>query len=470
MADVTASIYWKGGQKKLREVSIFNHSALAVGALAFSVLLLLALGIVISMNVAALRSRIAWTQHTNDVLLQLASTQQSLVRMESNLRAYGLTADTRHIDSWPALTKQTRTRLAKLGTLVADNPDQAQRFAALRPKIYARIDRWSHVVEMGTRNNGATITQDMRSELARDVVNRPMSSIVAGLTEFRAVEMRLLQERQSLADRQTVWLTYLSFMIVITAPVLGAIGLILLLRERHQVRSRELSLQLEHSQRLNLMGETASTLAHELKQPLTSATNYLAVLKNLCTRSSAEQELSVVQKTSDQLVRANAIIQRLRNFIEKRSGERQQEQPETLLADAIALLGILDTRYRLQTEIEPDLPALQVDRVQIQQVLVNLMRNAVEAMEDSTRKELSLSVVRAKPDMVEFRLRDSGPGLPGKIRERVFEPFNSTKEDGMGVGLSICKRIVQDHGGRIWVEDAPGGGTVFCFTLPVGPL
>jgi len=78
-------------------------------------------------------------------------------------------------------------------------------------------------------------------------------------------------------------------------------------------------------------------------------------------------------------------------------------------------------------------------------------------MEKSMRKELSLSVGHAQPDMVEFRLRDSGPGLSGKIRERIFEPFNSTKEDGMGVGLSICKRIIQDHSGRIWVEDAPGG-------------
>ena len=172
----------------------------------------------------------------------------------------------------------------------------------------------------------------------------------------------------------------------------------------------------------------------------------------------------------DQLVRANAIIQRLRNFIENRSGERQPEKPETLVADAIALLGILDMRYRLQTEIEADLPEILVDRVQIQQVLVNLMRNAVEAMENSVRKELSLSVGRAKQGMIEFQLRDSGPGLPAKIRERVFEPFNSTKEDGMGVGLSICKRIIQDHSGRIWVEDAPDGGAIFCFTLPLGTL
>jgi two-component system sensor kinase FixL len=157
----------------------------------------------------------------------------------------------------------------------------------------------------------------------------------------------------------------------------------------------------------------------------------------------------------------------LRNFIEHRNVERQPENPKALVEDAIALLGMLDMRYRLGTELAPDLPEIQVDRVQIQQVLVNLMRNAVEAMEDSVRKELSLSVKQVPAGMVEFRLRDSGPGLSDKIRERVFEPFNSTKQDGMGVGLSICKRIIQDHSGRIWVENAPEGGAVFCFALPV---
>ncbi|MEO8300444.1 MAG: ATP-binding protein [Rhizomicrobium sp.] len=470
MADVTAPLYWKEGHKKLREISIFNRFFAAVGALVFSVLLLLALGVLISVNVASLRSQITWTQHTNDVLLQISGVQQSLVRMESNLRAYGLTADRRHIDVWPALAKEGRTRLAKLGTLVSDNPAQAQRLAILRPKIEGRFDRWSHIVDMGTRNNGATILQDMQRELARDVVEHPMRGITTGLSDFRAVETQILQERRRLAERQTIWLTYLSIMIVLAAPVLGAIGLVLLLREQHRLRNRELHLQLEHSQRLNLMGETASTLAHELKQPLTGATNYLAVLKNLFAKSGAEQEMGVAQKIGDQLTRANAIIQRLRSFIENRATERHPEKPETLVADAIALLGILDMRYRLGSQLEPGLPELLVDRVQIQQVLVNLMRNAVEAMEQSPRKELSLSVRLVQPGMVEFRLRDSGPGLSDKIRGRIFEPFNSTKQDGMGVGLSICKRIIQDHAGRIWVENAPDGGAIFCFSLPARPI
>jgi C4-dicarboxylate-specific signal transduction histidine kinase len=466
MADVTAPLYWKAGPKRLYAGGVFNRSVAAIAALAFSVFLLVGLGILISVNVAALRSRITWTQHTNDVLLQIATVQQNMARMESNIRAYGLTQDRQHVSEWGNMSKRTQTSLNQLAALVSDNPDQIRRLTALRAKIEDRVGVWSRLVDTGMQNNNATITQDMRNLLARDVVNHPMRAIGIGLTDLRAIEARLLQDRQGQADRQTIWLTYLSFMTVLAAPVLGAIGLILLLREQNRSRNRELQVQLEHSQRLSLMGETASTLAHELKQPLTSANNYLAVLKKGFEKSGAEQELGIAQKTSDQLARANAIIQRLRNFIENRNVERQPENPDALVEDAIALLGMLDMRYRLQTRLEPGLPDIPMDRVQIQQVLVNLMRNAVEAMENSPRKELSLSVKRTEAAMIEFQLRDSGPGLSGKIRERLFEPFNTTKEDGMGVGLSISKRIIQDHAGRIWVEDASGGGTIFCFVLP----
>jgi len=470
MADVTAPLYWNESPKGLRKIAVSNRSGVAVATLGLSVFLLFALGILISVNLATLRERFAWTQHTEETLAQIGTVQQNLLRLESNMRAYALTADPRHISRWENLAADTRGRLSKLAALVSDNPEQTRNLAMLRPKVEERVTRWAQLADRGISSNNATITQDMRNELARDVVGHPMGKLAAQLSGFRGVETRLLRERQLLADRQTVLLTYLSFLIVLAAPAFGAIGLVMLLRDRHHLRNRELHLQLEHTQRLNLMGETASTLAHELKQPLTSTNNYLAVLKKIFEKSGAEQELSIAEKMSDQLARANGIIQRLRNFIENRTVERQLEDPATLVEDAVALLGILDTHYRLRTELEPDLPDIPVDRVQIQQVLVNLMRNAVEAMEKSARKELSLSVGHAQPGMVEFRLRDSGPGLSGRIRGRIFEPFNSTKADGMGVGLSICKRIIQDHGGRIWVEDAPGGGAIFGFALPIQPL
>jgi CHASE3 domain sensor protein len=156
-------------KKKPRPVGIFNRSVAAIAALAFSVFLLVGLGILISVNVATLRSRISWTQHTNDVLLKIVSVQQNLVRMESNIRAYGLTQDRRHVSAWGNITKRTRTGLNELGVLVSDNPDQLRRLTALRPKIEDRIGRWSRVVDTGMRNDNATITQDMRDLLARDM-------------------------------------------------------------------------------------------------------------------------------------------------------------------------------------------------------------------------------------------------------------------------------------------------------------
>jgi len=133
----------------------------------------------------------------------------------------------------------------------------------------------------------------------------------------------------------------------------------------------------------------------------------------------------------------------------------------------VALLGTVNNRCTLHTDIERDLPKLLVDRIQIQQVLVNLMRNAIEAMANTARQELWLSVARGPNNMALFQLRDCGPGISPQVRDRLFQPFASTKQDGMGVGLSICKRIIQDHGGEIRADSAPGGGAVFCFTLPV---
>ena len=257
MADVTAPIYWKKGRKKSGKAAVLNHSPAALATLGLSVFLLIALGILISVNLATLRSRFAWAQHTENILLQTASVQQDLLRMETKLRAYALTANRQHISDWGNFADSARAGLGRLDALVSDNPDQAQRLSVLRPRIEERVTRWSHIVDSGLKNNSSTVTQDVRNELAQDIIDRPMRNISAGLAGFRAVESRLLQERQAQAEKQTVLISYLSFMIVLIAPVFGAIGLVLLLRERHQVRSRELSLQLEHSQRLNLMGETA---------------------------------------------------------------------------------------------------------------------------------------------------------------------------------------------------------------------
>ena len=463
MADVAAVQHVKARPRRARKTRGFVSPRLvaAMAAVGLSVILLFAVGVLISTNQAALRARFAVIQHTDDVLLQIAGIQLNLMRMESKVRAYALTGDKRHVDDWRIFTEDTENRLTKLDTLVADNPAQAQRLASLRPRIEERITRWTRFTNMNMQN--VPIAQ-LRDDLAGDVVNRPMRTINAGLSALRGVELGLLEQRQAQAAAHQSFLTYLSFLLALTAPAIGALGIFLLVREQNRLRDHEIQMQLEHSQRLSLMGETASMLAHEINQPLTAAKNYLTVLKR--GSSANAQQSDIAQKAGDQLVRASDILQRLRNFIEKRGDERQAETPQALIADAIALQGTISSRCQLHTDIERDLPDIEVDRIQIQQVLVNLMRNAIEAMEHAPKRELWLSARRDGTNLVMFQLRDCGPGLAPQIRERLFQPFASTKQDGMGVGLSICKRIIDNHGGRIWAETAPEGGTIFCFTLP----
>jgi two-component system sensor kinase FixL len=228
-------------------------------------------------------------------------------------------------------------------------------------------------------------------------------------------------------------------------------------------------LKLVHAQRLVLTNAASLALAHELNQPLGAAANYVAALKRRAEKlgiGASAQLVEIAQKALQQIARASQIVDRLRRFIDKRAAVRTIETPEQLVADAVALLGTLDSTVTLKVEIAPDLPCVTIDRVQIQQVLVNLMRNALEAMHTAPRAELFLDVEAAAPDMVSFCLRDSGPGFSPEAASHLFELFNTSKDGGLGVGLSICRAIVASHGGRIWAESRQGHGAVFHFTLP----
>ncbi len=135
-------------------------------------------------------------------------------------------------------------------------------------------------------------------------------------------------------------------------------------------------------------------------------------------------------------------------------------------ASALSLVGTRSQGVRVRLRIDADTPAAYIDKVQIQQVLFNLMRNAIEAMADSTRREVEIFAARSDGDMVEVRVADTGPGLSAQVRARLFQPFVTTKPDGLGVGLSICRSIIESHGGQLSAEDNREGGTVFRFTLP----
>ena len=238
----------------------------------------------------------------------------------------------------------------------------------------------------------------------------------------------------------------------------------------HEVQS-----ELLHMSRLSTMGEMASALAHELNQPLSAVANYLQGSKRLLQNSAdtrAPMIMEALDKASEQAVRAGQVIHRLRDFVARGETEKRIESIKKLIeeASALALVAAKDHSVRVNLQLDPSRDLVLADRVQIQQVLLNLLRNALEAMQASERRVLDVSTSPAENDMVAVDIADTGCGIAPDVASRLFQPFVTTKRQGMGVGLSISRTIIQSHGGEITVEPNPGGGTVFRFTLRrVGP-
>ncbi|MBX6425913.1 MAG: PAS domain S-box protein [Variibacter sp.] len=241
-------------------------------------------------------------------------------------------------------------------------------------------------------------------------------------------------------------------------------------RQKTEARLQELQSELVHISRLTAMGEMASTLAHELNQPLSAIANYLKGSRRLLGEGDDERTKTLreaLDKAGDQALRAGQIIRRLREFVARGESERRVESLSKLVeeASALALVGARELGVRVRFDLNPGADLILADKVQIQQVLLNLVRNAVESVAEGTRREL---VVRAEPapdDMVIISVADTGPGIAPEVADQLFQPFVTTKKHGMGVGLSICRTIVEAHGGQIWVEPTPGGGATFKFTL-----
>ena len=238
-------------------------------------------------------------------------------------------------------------------------------------------------------------------------------------------------------------------------------------RERllHEVQS-----ELLHISRLSTMGEMASALAHELNQPLSAIANYLQGSKRLLQNSSDDRApviMEAMDKAAEQAVRAGQVIQRLRDFVARGETEKRIESIKKLVeeASALALVAAKDQSVRVSLRLDPSIDLVLVDKVQIQQVLLNLMRNALEAMQTSERRELSVSTSPADDNMVAVDVADTGCGISPDVASRLFQPFVTTKRQGMGVGLSISRTIIESHGGQITVAPNPGGGTIFRFTL-----
>lgn len=255
----------------------------------------------------------------------------------------------------------------------------------------------------------------------------------------------------------------------------GFIGVIRDITERHQTerRVRDLTAELVHISRLSAMGQLSSSLAHELNQPLTAIMNYAEAARQMMETAGSDvppQVPEFIAKAVGQAERAGQIIRRLRSFVEKGPVERNPEDLNRLVIEAsnLATIGARIDAIQVRFDLDDDLGPVRIDKIQIQQVVVNLVRNAVEALRDAERRDLTIRT-RNDGDYQEVEVVDSGPGIDPEIAAKLFKPFVTSKKDGMGIGLSICQSIIDSHGGRLWTEANPEGGTIFRFRLPVTP-
>ena len=241
-------------------------------------------------------------------------------------------------------------------------------------------------------------------------------------------------------------------------------------QRRNELRMQEMQAELVHFSRMSAVGTMASALAHELNQPLTAVANYLEAARDLLESDSKDaKEIlhEALDEASRQAVRAGEIVRKLRGYVSRGEIDARSVPLAPLLTDSIALARISGdmSDIPIDKDIEPDLGAVLADPIQIQQVAINLLRNAAEALTGSDAPQMRVSAHKGPETFVTVEVCDNGPGMSDEVRKTLFKPFMTSKSQGMGLGLSICQTIVEAHGGKIEAVPAEQGGTCFRFTL-----
>ncbi|MAF82012.1 MAG: hypothetical protein CMK52_03805 [Proteobacteria bacterium] len=246
-------------------------------------------------------------------------------------------------------------------------------------------------------------------------------------------------------------------------------------RQLSEIKHREEYARIQQTSRLVTMGEMASSLAHELNQPLTAISNYTlgagARIRSITAKGKplvAGELLEILTKTARQARRAGSVIKRIRNFVRKSDPSRRLVKPSTIINETIELAEIDASNMGIQIiqKIQTSLPLINVDPILIEQVLLNLIKNGLESMRESKKSDLTLVVESSKTEVI-FSVHDDGPGVASEIEDRLFESFFSTKSEGTGIGLNICRSVIESHNGKLWFTNKTSGGCVFYFTIPI---
>jgi two-component system sensor kinase FixL len=408
---------------------------------------------IVIVNLNRIHDASEWRQHTYIVLDALNDVPLALAAEDDATARYLAEPSTQFLNAWRRAGDATDARIRRVSALTADNPLQQARLQKLAPILAA----WRTQAAAG---DAAPLLRIMQERLR----------------QFGQTERSLLARRAAATERAFV-VSYWTLLIGVAAGglVKGAIWwrtakLLIGARDAAE-KTNELSAQLLRVGRLNALGEMAGTLAHELNQPLTAATSYLAAARRISERNPGpanSRASEVLQKAAEQVTRAGEIIQRMRRFVQRGANDPQVESISAMLEGACSLMLAQARRDGVTVRLAPDRADDQVmaDRTQIQQVLVNLIRNALEAMTGCSRRELVVGQEPSDDSLAHIYVADTGPGLSPEVESRLFQPFVSSKADGMGVGLSVCRNIVESHGGKLWAERNAKGGATFHLTLP----
>jgi PAS domain S-box-containing protein len=300
----------------------------------------------------------------------------------------------------------------------------------------------------GKPMNMATVSRDLTADKLAESEQRRLNE---------SLERRVLERTTALADANCKLVTEIAK------------------RARADAKLEKLQSELFHATRLSAAGQMATALAHELNQPLTAAANYVNTARRLLANGGNGQANNPIRhmldEASNEVVRTGQIILRLREFLASGTTEKRLENVKQIVeeASALALSGHTALDVKVMFGFKGNTAMAVVDRIQIQQVIANLIRNAIEAMAKSERRELAVTVAMQDKSTVEVSVADTGMGVQKEVADHLFEPFVSTKRGGMGIGLSICRSIIESHGGNLRSEPKQDGGAIFRFTLPAVP-